>query len=75
MSKAKPIVFRDIILRLLRKRNLKDYVPKNGAEEAAKGLIMSSAEGNASANIQLLKIIGQNPDKPQNSNEDNPFTD
>ncbi len=75
MAKAKPIVFRDIILRLLRKKNLKDYIPKNGAEEAAKGLIMSSAEGNASANIQLLKIIGQNPDKPQNSNEDNPFTD
>lgn len=69
------INFKAIVIKLLKKRNLKDYVPRNGAEEAAKGLIMSSAEGNASANIQLLKIIGQNPDKPQMTDADNPFAD
>lgn len=68
------INFKKITLRLLRKKNLKEYEARNGAEEAAKGLILAAAEGNASANIQLLKIIGQNPDKPMNNDEDNPFT-
>lgn len=75
MPKYKPVLYKSVLEKLLRCKDIKNYEPRNGYEEIARGIIIAAADGNAKANEMILKAIGQNPDKPTVVSEDDPFTD
>ncbi len=61
----KKMSVREVMLQLLENPDNK--------EQLCKGLIESAAKGNAKSAELLLKIIGEDPNKPQTDNDSDPF--
>ncbi|WP_405376485.1 hypothetical protein [Pseudobutyrivibrio sp.] len=61
----KKMSVREVMLQLLENPDNK--------EQLCKGLIESAAKGNAKSAELLLKIIGEDPNKPQTSDDSDPF--
>ena len=64
-EKQKKMSVREVMLQLLEN-------PEN-KEQLCKGLIESASKGNAKSAELLLKIIGEDPNKQQEVDEDDPF--
>lgn len=64
-EKQKKMSVREVMLQLLEN-------PEN-KEQLCKGLIESASKGNAKSAELLLKIIGEDPNKQQEVEEDDPF--
>lgn len=63
-----------------KKKTIKDelddlLIKSSNQKKLCQGLIDSAAKGNARAAELILKIIGEDPNKPQLVDEDNPFAD
>ena len=61
----KKMSVREVMLQLLENPDNK--------EQLCRGLIESAAKGNAKSAELLLKIIGEDPNKPQAENDNDPF--
>lgn len=61
----KKMSVREVMLQLLENPDNK--------EQLCRGLIESAAKGNAKSAELLLKIIGEDPNKPQTDNDSDPF--
>ena len=64
-KKTKNMSVKEVMQRLLEE-------PEN-KEMLCRGLIESAAKGNAKSAELLLKIIGEDPNKPQTDNDSDPF--
>ena len=64
-EKQKKMSVREVMMQLLEN-------PEN-KEQLCKGLIESASKGNAKSAELLLKIIGEDPNKPQTDNDSDPF--
>lgn len=64
-EKQKKMSVREVMMQLLED-------PEN-KEQLCKGLIESASKGNAKSAELLLKIIGEDPNKQQEVEEDDPF--
>lgn len=64
-EKQKKMSVREVMLQLLENPDNKEML--------CKGLIESASKGNAKSAELLLKIIGEDPNKPQTENDNDPF--
>ena len=64
-EKQKKMSVREVMLQLLENPDNKEML--------CKGLIESASKGNAKSAELLLKIIGEDPNKPQTDNDSDPF--
>lgn len=64
-EKQRKMSVREVMLQLLENPDNKEML--------CKGLIESASKGNAKSAELLLKIIGEDPNKPQTENDNDPF--
>lgn len=64
-ERQKKMSVREVMLQLLENPDNKEML--------CKGLIESASKGNAKSAELLLKIIGEDPNKPQTENDNDPF--